>query len=842
MIRGKPKRKIILIGAGALFLLLFAGAWIFASTTVPNFGSFDQRKVIQSTKIYDRTGQILLYDIHGDVQRTVVPLDQIPKYARDATIAMEDQSFYRHYGISPISIIRAFFVNLFSGEIKQGGSTITQQLVKNTFLTPDKTLARKIKEVILSLKVEMKYSKNEILGFYLNEVPYGQSAYGIEAASQTYYGKSAKDITVAEAAYLASMLQAPTRYSPYGSHRDELEKRKNIVLDRLYDGKMISKDQYDQAKNEKVVFIGKVIGGIRAPHFSLYIREYLVDKYGEDVVEKGGLKVTTTLNWAWQQKLEDLVKNAVAQNEKNFTAYNASMVATDPKTGQILVMIGSRDYFMDPRPEGCAPGIDCKFDPQVNMSLRARQPGSSFKPFVYSTLFKKGFTSKSVLFDTRTEFSTLCSPWSVPDPGVDPDKCYNPENFDEKFRGPITLKEALAQSVNVVAVKVLYLAGVKNSISTARDLGITTLTNPDRYGLTLVLGGGEVKLLEMVNAYGAFANGGFYTPSTPILKVEDGNGNVLEEYHDQKIQALDPNIANTITDMLSDNGARAPAFGENSALYIPERPVAVKTGTTQDTRDTWIIGYTPNLVMGVWAGNNDNSKMVKKVAGQIVAPIWNAAMHEVIKDIPREEFTPPDIAEPDKPVIRGEWHGNREYVIDKLTGKLATEYTPEELQEKRVIREVHSILYWVDKDNPLGPPPTNPANDPQFRNWEASVREWAMSHGYYDETISSIPNDRDNIHLPEYFPKGEIIFDPSQDNYQNKSRIRVQINTTSYYPIDQIDVFENSNFIGSYKSSPVEFPIDVDGTAGDEVKISAIIYDHVKNKTILERSFRISGN
>ncbi|MBI2024392.1 penicillin-binding protein [Candidatus Giovannonibacteria bacterium] len=842
MIRSKQKRKLILAILGASLLLFFVGAWIFATTTVPNFGSLDQRKIIQSTKIYDRTGQILLYDIHGDVQRTVVPLDQIPKHVRDATIAMEDQNFYSHYGISPTSIIRAFFVNLFSGEIKQGGSTITQQLIKNTFLTPDKTLSRKIKEIILSMKVELRYSKDEILGFYLNEVPYGQSAYGIEAASQTYFGKPAKDLTIAEGAYLASMLQAPTRYSPYGSHRDELESRKNIILNRLYDGKMISREQYEESKNEQVVFAGKIIGGIRAPHFSLYIREYLVEKYGEDVVEKGGLKVTTTLNWEWQEKLEELIKNAAVQNERNFSAYNEGLVATDPKTGQILVMIGSRDYFMDPRPEGCAPGIDCKFDPQVNMTLRSRQPGSSFKPFVYATSFKRGYSPNTVLFDTRTEFSTQCSPWSVPDPGVDPEKCYNPGNFDDKFRGPVTLKDALAQSVNIVAVKVLYLAGTKDSISTARDLGISTLTNPERYGLTLVLGGGEVKLLEMTNAYGAFANGGFYTPHTPILKIEDGNGSILEEYHDQRTQALDTNIANQINDMLVDNSARAPAFTENSPMYIPERPVAVKTGTTQDTRDTWIIGYTPNIVMGVWAGNNDNSKMVKKVAGLIVAPIWNAAMHEVIKDLPVEEFTPPEIQETDKPVIRGEWKGNQEYKIDKLTGKLATEYTPEELIEKKVIQEVHSILYWVDKNNPLGPAPSNPNNDPQFKNWEASVREWALSHGYFDETAASIPLDRDNIHLPELAPRGEIVLVPSQDNYPSGARIRIRINSESYYPIDQIDVFKNSEFIGSYKSTPFEFSMDINGESGKEIKISATIYDNVRNKTVIEKNIRISGS
>src|SRR3989338_7699571 len=512
MVRMRRKRKFLFRFLTAAISALFIFGAVFATITVPNFEALDSRNIVQSTKIYDRTGEILLYDIHGDIKRTVIPFSKIPSHLKEAVVSMEDQNFYKHFGISPTSIIRAVFVNIFSGQFKQGGSTITQQLVKNTFLTPEKTVSRKIKEWVLAVKVEFKYSKDEILGFYLNQVPFGSNAYGIEAASQNYFDKHAENLDIAEAAYLAGMLQAPTRYSPYGSHRDELEARKNIVLGRLLDNGQITKEEH-----------------------------------GEDIVERGGLKVTTTINWQWQEKFEDLLRTRSAENEKNFSAYNAGLVAIDPNTGQIMSMVGSRDYFANPLPEGCSPGLDCKFDPQVNMTLRSRQPGSSFKPIVYAAAFAKGYTPNTALFDLRTEFNVYCSPYGIPDPGIDLEKCYRPENFDNKFRGPISLKEALAQSVNIVAVKVLYLAGLSDSLKTARDLGITTLNDPDRYGLTLVLGGGDVKPLELTGAYSAFANGGYYVPYTPILKVEAADGSVLEEYSENKTQALDPNIAREIS-------------------------------------------------------------------------------------------------------------------------------------------------------------------------------------------------------------------------------------------------------------------------------------------------------
>lgn len=842
MVRFIRKQKIYLVGCFLALVLFLGGIWVFATTTVPNFEALADRKIIESTKIYDRTGEILLYDVHGDIKRTVLAPEKIPRHVKNATIAMEDQNFHSHFGISPSAILRAFFVNIFSGELKQGGSTITQQLVKTAFLTSEKTFIRKIKELVLALKVEARYSKDEILNFYLNEIPYGSNAYGVEAASRTYFGKPAEELTLAESAYLAAMLQAPTRYSPYGSHTEELEARKNVALERMLEEEFITKEEYDRAMAEEVKFLGRGIGGIRAPHFSLYVKEYLVEKYGEDVVEKGGLKVITTLNWAWQEKIEELVKTYSEGNEKNFNAFNSGLVATDPKTGQILVMVGSRDYFENPRPEGCTPGVNCKFDPQVNIALRSRQPGSAFKPFVYAAAFNKDYTPDTVIFDLPTEFSPSCHPDGSAPAGVDSEKCYHPQNYDEKFRGPVSFREALAQSINVPSVKVLYLAGLNDSLKLAREMGITTLSAPERYGLTLVLGGGEVKLLEMVNAYGVLANEGMFTGHTPILRIGDSSGKALEEYQEKKTKVMNPDIALMLSGVLSDNDARAPAFGESSALYFPERDVAVKTGTTNDYRDAWVVGFTPNIALGVWAGNSDNTPMEKKVAGFIAAPLWNAALKEIFKELPKEDFRPAKIPRPEKPVLYGEWRGGRVYIIDKISQKLATEFTPEELIEKKVIKEIHSILYWVDKNNPWGERPRNPDDDPQFKNWESSLRSWVASRGIPEEDESVIPKESDDLHRPENFPLAQITLEPLKDGFRTGDRVKIIVLATGRFPIEQVDLFSGAEYLGSVKISPYEFSIIVEGIPGEEIKLLANVYDRFKNKTTAERIIRISEN
>ena len=704
--KGRPKGFLLrnkTLTVVTFLLFLFGAAFLWAATLrIPDLSSLSERKIVQSTKIYDRTGQILLYDMSPNLKRTVVPFSNISDYIKKATLAIEDKDFYSHGGVKFSSLIRAFLVDLSTLSFSQGGSTITQQVVKNTILNGDKTPTRKIKEWILAEKLDRALPKDDILNIYLNESPYGGSIYGVEEASLSYFGKSAKDVTLAEAAYIASMTKAPTYYSPYGLHRDQLEIRKNLVLSEMLNAGFITQAEHDSAKKEVIAFLPKIdSGGLRAPHFVFYVIDYLANKYGEDMLTNGGLKVTTTLNYDIQTKAEAVAKEFGATNLKQFNADNDAIVAIDPKTGNILSMVGSKDYF-DPTING-----------NFNVATAHRQPGSTFKPFVYSVLFNKGYTPDTLLFDIRTQFNSGCAPNNY----TSLNNCYSPDNYDHIFRGPITIRSALAQSINVPGVKALYLAGIQDSIDLAKSLGINSLTTPDQYGLTLVLGGGEVSLLDMTSAYSVFANDGIRNSYNSILKVEDLNGKVLEEYTPNPQDVLQKQTARDISSILSDNNARIPSYGTNSALYIPTRPVAVKTGTTNDYKDAWIMGYTPNLIIGAWVGNNKNTPMDKKVAGFIVAPLWRKLMDEVLPSFPIENFIDPEpVDQTIKPVLRG-----------VLTNSETNNFSPD---------AVHDILYYVDKNNPLGPAPVAPENDPQFVSWEYGVRLWANSPAYKDYMLS----------------------------------------------------------------------------------------------------------
>ncbi|QQG45921.1 MAG: transglycosylase domain-containing protein [Candidatus Niyogibacteria bacterium] len=845
----KKTKKIFFYGIAAA--VLFVGSLsVWALTLdIPDFEAFDQRKVVQSTKIYDRSGDILLYDIHNDIRRTVVAFGEIPPGVKNATVAMEDSNFYNHYGISFLAIMRAAFVDVIYGGVHQGGSTITQQLVKKALLTDEQTITRKLKELVLALKVERAFSKEQILGFYLNEIPYGSSAYGIAAAAETFFGKKLRDITLAESTYLASLPNAPTFYSPYGPHQKELNERKNLVLKRMLDLGFITQDEADKAEREEVKFIPRGNETLKAPHFIFYVRDYLTEKYGEEAVESGGLKVVTTLDWNLQQKAEDLTEKFVEDEEEKFNVYNAGLIATDPQTGQILVMVGSKDWFSEPKPEGCSPGLNCKFEPHVNVTAYAsgRQPGSAFKPFVYATAFQKGFTPETAVFDLPTEFNPSCDPDAAKALAREEeqneekkDNCYHPRNYDGVFRGPIILREALAQSINLPAVKTLYLAGLSESLKTAKKLGITTLNDPDRYGLTLVLGGGEVKLLEMVGAYGVFANDGVRNPLTSILKVEDAKGNILEEFQPKPEEVLDKQTARLINDVLSDNEARTPAFGAASPLYFPGWDVAAKTGTTNDSRDAWVVGYTPNLAWGVWFGNNDNSEMVKSIAGFIAAPLWNAFFQEASRTLEKKEFISPAPTEPKKAVLNGGWRGSRTYTIDKISKKLATAFTPQQYKEEKPLIQIHSILYWLDKNNPDGPIPQNPSDDSQFSLWEYPVRKWAESKNLREESESDIPTQYDDVHLPQYAPEISFVVSPPDESTYSGS-ISFTLSASSRYPISQMDVIFGNRFIGSIKNAPYSFSIDLAKIKDlrPEETLVINVYDSVGNSSSLEKTIRL---
>ncbi len=661
---------IVLLGFGGTLLAI-------AISPLPDLDTLSTRKVSESTRILDRTGQTVLHDLNPDVTRDIVELNEISDTIEQATLAIEDSSFYYHNGISIPAIIRSLFVNIMAGSAAQGGTTITQQVVKNTLLTTEKSIIRKVHEAILALKLEQQYTKDEILALYFNNTPYGGTLYGVESATRAFFGKSAKEVTLAEAAYLAALPQAPTYYSPYGNNREDLDARKNYVLERMEILGYITKEEKEQAQNDAVVFSPQKNNSIIAPHFVFYIQQYLEEKYGPTVVTQG-LEVVTTLDVDLQRVAESTVNKYALSNEGNFNAENAALVAIDPKTGQILSMVGSRDYF------------DPAIDGNYNIALANRQPGSSFKPFVYAAALAKGYTPDTAIFDVPTQFSTACDPSDVFNSTY---PCYAPGNYDDKFRGPMTFTTAIAQSINIPAVKVMYLAGIDTVIDLTTRMGITTLGEANQYGLSLALGAAEVRLLDMVSAYTVFAHDGIKNPTTGILMVKDSEGNILEEYKEAPEQVLDTGVARDVSYMLSNNEARFPEYPANNPFYFPGYDVAAKTGTTNDYRDAWTIGYTPSIVVGVWAGNNDNSPMVKQVAGYIVAPMWNEFMQFALTKFPQEYFGERRaIPEGAPPVLYGDFSSSS---------------------------GIHEILHYVNKNNPLGG--GNSRNDAQYRYWEYSL-------------------------------------------------------------------------------------------------------------------------
>lgn len=852
--RSVPWRIFMFLTKLVLWLIILGAlggttVFVYFAKDLPDPGKINQRQIVESTKIYDRTGQALLYDIHGEEKRTVVPFDQISQYLKDATVVIEDTDFYRHPGLDLRGIARALVYNLLGRRISQGGSTITQQFIKNSILTPERTLTRKIKEAVLSLEMERKYSKDEILGFYLNQISYGSNAYGIEAAAQTFFGKSAKDLDLAESALLAALPKSPSRLSPFGSHPEELKGRQEYILDRLAHFDYISPEQAETAKEEKLNF-SKTRQAIKAPHFVMYVKEYLEEKYGQEYVERAGLKVYTSLDWDLQQTAQQIIEEGAKNNQKKYGAFNAALAALDPKTGQILALVGSKNYFDDPLPENCEPGKNCRFEPNVNVAVRDRQPGSSFKPFAYVTAFKKSYTDQTILFDLKTEFNPNCSA----DGNQEKDQfglgCYHPDNYDGAFRGPVTARQALAQSLNVPSVQMLYLAGVPDTIETAKEMGITTLNDPSRYGLSLVLGGGEVKLLDEVAAYGVFAAEGVKYEKTAILKIEDNGGRVVEEFKGKPQKILEPALARLITSVLSDNTARSPVFGSSSALYFSDRPVAAKTGTTQGYRDAWTLGYTPSLVAGVWVGNNDNSPMARAGAGLAAAgPLWRDFLQKAyelkstgcatvssspqiakgspgnpfeerpllnqVKNsqnefcLPREpeQFSQPEITTTTKAMLNGSFVTEKAVKVDRISGLLATEQTPPDLVQEKKFLEIHSILYYVQKNTPQGEPPADPTADPQFKNWETTLQGWLaqQNNPVYNQLP---PTQFDNLHTTANLPKVKIIW-PSNNQTISQSNFILQVEASAPLGLKQIDYFLDDEFIGTSQVSPYQLRVSL---------------------------------
>lgn len=817
-------KMVFLFCVGGFFFL--SGIFLLwaSSMQLPDFSAFHERKIVESTKIYDRTGEILLYDVHANVKRTLIPFDQISPELKKAAVAIEDANFYNHYGVDPKSIIRAAIANVTGGGFKQGGSTITQQVVKKTLLTDEKLLTRKIKEVILSFKLEQAFSKDEILGLYLNEVPYGGNIYGIGEASKMFFGKDSLTLSLAQAAYLAALPNAPTYYSPYGNHRDKLDERKNFVLRRMRNLGLITDSEYRSAFAEKVEFLPKEPTGMKAPHFVEWIKEYLALKYGERAVQESGYHVITTLDYDLQKKAEDSIRSFAAKMENEYGAKNMALVAIDPKNGQVLAMVGSRDYF------------DTKNEGNFNVALAHRQPGSAFKPFAYATAFKKGYTPETVLFDLPTNFSTGCDAKGIPlTPAIKKEDCYMPENYEGGYRGPISMRSSLAQSRNVTSVKTLYIAGINDTIATAKQMGVSGLDDPSRYGLSLVLGGGEVSLLDITGAYGVFANDGVRNPAQSILRVEDKNGNIIEEFKESSEEVLSSEVARKISSVLSDNTARTPTFGATSALFFPGKDVAVKTGTTNDYRDVWTVGYTPNIAVGMWAGNNDNSSIKKgNSAAATVSLVWHAFMEDVFKTAPQERFIAPepeDLTALPAP-LAGIWQGGEKYIIDTSSGKLATENTPIETKKIIVVPEVHSILYWIDKNTPRGPRPTSPQNDPQFHLWEEPVRAWAATQNILEGDRSAIPTEYDTNHTSESAPVLSVLGVDLTKTYASNETITLQVSSTGEYPLSRVELYVNGQLIEKRLESPfsLSFAMEDISSLSETNTITVIGYDSIFNK------------
>lgn len=805
----------ILAGVGTLSVLAMF-AWY--SRDLPRPDKIIDRSVAQSTKIYDRTGEVLLFEVHGTERRTIIPLEEIPEYVKWSTILVEDKNFYQHSGFDARGIARAIVKDVLTLSKAQGGSTLTQQLVKNALLSNEKAFSRKIKEVTLAYQIERKFSKDQILQLYFNEIPYGSSAYGIESASQFYFEKSAKDLTIGEGAALAALPKAPTYYSPYGLRRDQLIARKNFIVNLLEEEGIITPEEAQEARETELVFAERKNLLSKAPHFVIMVREQLLRMYGEREVEQGGLKIITTLDWDTQQAADEAVAFYAETNEEKYKATNTSLVAIDPKTGQILAMVGSRDYF------------NTENQGNFNVALQGkRQPGSSFKPFVYAVGFEKGYTDKTTLWDVVTKFGA----------GAD-GKEYEPKNYTLKELGPVSIRTALAGSLNIPAVKMLYLVGPENVIKTAQKAGYTTFQDPGRYGLALVLGGAEVTLLEHTTAYAAFANEGEYIPWSSILKIESPDGKTIFEHEEPKPnKVFDKETINLLTDILSDNEARTPFFGASNFLTLGSRPVAAKTGTTNDYRDAWTIGYTPSMVVGVWVGNNNFTAMTRGADGSVVAaPIWNRFLKNALEGKEIEQFEKPNIEYPDKPILRGDLASGIPVKIDRASGLLATDFTPESFIEEKVFKTGHNILHYVKPSDPIGAEPKENERDQMYSRWEEAVQRWREENDWKAEE-GQIPTEYDNLHVFENKPSISII-SPTEGQTINGDIIFFTVEANAPRGISRVEFYVDDKLVSESRIAPYSGRYIPDPSETNGYKtLKAIAYDDIDNSESVFVSFNL---
>ncbi len=813
---------------GVLGLILFTGllfAWYAKDLPRPDKV---QRVEGLSTVILDRNGENL-YDVFENQNRIPVLFADIPQYLRDATVAVEDKEFYQHQGLSTAGIARALVRTIFFRDF-QGGSTLTQQLVKNALLTQERTLPRKIKEAILSIQIERKYKKDEILQMYLNEAPYGGTAVGVEAAAEYYFSKHAKELNLIESAFLAGLPQSPTLYSPFTAKDPKAYVwRTQQVLRRMREDGYVSPLQEAEAKKQlEGLTFTKTDSGLRAPHFVAYVNELLAEKFGEKLISQGGLKVTTTLDWKLQEKAQAIVAEEVAK-VKYLKVSNGAAIVIDPTNGEILAMVGSKDY-------GATDSSGFKFN-VVTQGLR--QPGSAIKPITYASAFKKGYTPATLLLDVDTKY-----------PSGDPAKPeYNPKNYDGKFRGPIQLRYGLGNSINTIAVKVSAIVGTKDVLRTAYDMGLTTLEpsteNIRRFGLSLTLGGGEVKLIDLTSAFGVFATGGFREEPAAILKVEDAKGKTLYEYKaPSPRRVLGTDIAYLISDILSDNSSRREVFGERSYLVIPGHTIAVKTGTTDDKRDNWTIGYSTNRVVGVWVGNNDNSPMHPSLASGVTgaAPIWNRIIREVVKNLPDKPFTKPDnIIEMDidgygggTPVdgyptrkerfIRGTEPTAASPIYQKIkvskhdNNKLAN---PVEISNGEY--DTKTFVVFIEQD---------PVSGDGKNRWQEAIDAWLAMQG------------DSKFHPPKETYQGSeqitlSIKEPADLAQINSNEVKVVAEATSTNEVTKIEIYLDGTKVKEKGDRSISETFTVSGNGNHTIKVKA--YDNKGNSAEREVKIGING-
>lgn len=809
------------------------------SRQLPNPNQLLERSYELSTKINDRNDNPI-YEVYGEKNRTLVKLDDISPHAVHATLAVEDANFYSHQGFSLKGMMRALR-NTITGRGLQGGSTLTQQVIKNTLLTQERTVSRKIKELILSLQLENRYHKDEILQMYLNESPYGGQNYGIYTAAKSYFNKDPSELTLPEAAYLAGLPQRPSYYSQFGANPEAGMERRLVVLELMHDkgwlgpdGKRyyISDEEYEMAKDVELDFESSSIP-FRAPHFVFYVKQKLIDLFGEEFVEQGGLRVKTTLDLEFQEKAQEIVYQEVEASQ-GYNVYNGGLVAIEPNTGQIIAMVGSKGYFLESQPDGCTSGTtgegSCLFEPELNVTLANRQPGSAIKPITYSTMLSQGYTASFMFLDVPTKF-----------PGEAPEKPYVPVNYDGIFRGPMPLRKSLGNSINIPAVKALAIVGIDNMIDMAEELGITTFKERERYGLALTLGGGETKLMELTGAFTAFANKGVLNEPTPIIEVTDARGNVLYNWRENSgKKVLGEDVAFLISDILSDDGARSAVFGFGSLLNIPNYQVAVKTGTTDDKRDNYAIGYTPEIAIGSWVGNNNNDAMNPYVASGITGatPIWNKAMTYYLQEYHpdgTQRFEPPENVQ--------------KFTIDEFTGMRP--YGDRNTRSEWFIKgtEPSSVSDWYKRiqicevDGKIANDECREADrtdEETFVDIQAALPEWQM---YVDKWISENYSGND-----EYFPpkvRTCLEFDDDGDvedsddicvyivNFNDGDTVpldfRLSVEVSAAQDVDEVRVYKDGDLITEDGSEPFGYNFELSASEIGEHSFKVIARDEDGN-------------